>query len=294
MNSDRPFLASAPAKLILFGEWSVLEPDGWGIATALKPRFHVEFNADQSGSCKFISKSDPEVSEDFFLNANKILKNLGFSASGTFTFNRGWQLNEGLGSSSALSLCLSLVQLKHQVPPNDELWQQGLSVLRALQGKASGLDLGVQIYGKSVCLHKNKIQPIALEFPEELCLIHTGKKISTTETIKNKSPDPEILKRLGSSAALFLENRNWQKTIDEHYEALCDLGVVPDFVKEAREFWTRKFWITNLKTTGAGGGDGLLCWVNPSQRKSLEEDIRSRNWWISPYDWNSAGFEIGS
>ncbi|MBS1985224.1 MAG: hypothetical protein JST16_13725, partial [Bdellovibrionales bacterium] len=78
-------------------------------------------------------------------------------------------------------------------------------------------------------------------------------------------------------------NHDWIDTMDEHAELLQKLGVVPEAIASARQNWINKSWVHALKTTGAGGGDALLVWIEPEFERELSADIQSRGWWLSPH-----------
>jgi len=298
---------SAPAKLILFGEWSVLEPEGFGIATALSPRFRMQIIPDATKNFQFVSNSDPDVPplkwksgtempKGYFSFAARALKQLSGRTplGGLYQFHRDWKLSEGLGSSSALLLCLEVgarLIRGERVPSPERLWQSALTTLRASQGRASGLDLAAQVFGGTVGLSHDKISNIDLKYPKELFLIHTGQKMSTASEVKKRNPEPKILKGLAASARDFLQHNDWVQSMHEHWDLLCELGVVPDEVQDTRDDWQKRGLIEAMKTTGAGGGDGLLCYSIKSAE--LRAVVAAKKWWISPHDWNSRAYEIG-
>jgi hypothetical protein len=100
------------------------------------------------------------------------------------------------------------------------------------------------------------------------------------------------MQKIGDSSARFLSTRDWPEAIQSHYEALKELGVVPDFVESARQEWIASGLIETLKTTGAGGGDALLAWIRPGALPRLTQEIEARQWWISSANWNAEGARI--
>ncbi|MEI7441694.1 MAG: hypothetical protein WCK43_08730, partial [bacterium] len=119
-----------------------------------------------------------------------------------------------------------------------------------------------------------------IEFPQELVLIHTGRKMKTNEALKNREPNERILSEIGKSTENFIKYRNWEVCIHEHYELLKMLGVVPDFVSSLKDEWIEKDWITCLKTTGAGGGDTLMLWTKLEYQEALLKEIKQKGYWI--------------
>lgn len=292
-------IVSAPAKVILFGEWAVLE-GGPGIVTALSPRFTAKYQAG-AGALQ-LSDESHEAIEDFSFARELIAHLAKVSGSeallqGRLSFERAWPLAEGLGSSSALAACLGALcsspSGEKKFHPT-ELWQKILPALAAAQGgRASGLDLAAQIFGGTVILKGEAgPQPFTLQIPLELRLIHTGQKLSTREALKRKAAAESMAAIAHSAAAFAADTDRWLPTMDEHFEALCRMDLVPSDIRAAREDWLSRGWIKALKTTGAGGGDALLCWTEAAAQKDLQTDLINRGWWISHYSWNAPGLRI--
>ena len=295
-----------PAKVTLFGEWAVLDK-GPGIATTLDTYYSANYQPREEKGLQLIANQDsycwlhPQKQVDgFFALACKTLqRSLSGSLEkifpGILTLDRSWKLEEGLGSSSATVLALRVLSdLVKGVPKDkDALWKETLPFYRELQGgRASGLDLAAQIYGNTVSLQQGKVKELSLKSPNNLVLIHTGNKVSTSLMIQKTILSPPALDKIERSATRFLAEQNWEREIEKHYQALYDLNVVPDFVEEARDHWLQNNWITTLKTIGAGGGDGLLCLVNEPYKTELAADLNKRGWWVSPYTWQGHGLSV--
>lgn len=285
------FQIQIPAKLILFGEWSVL--DGY---PALGCSVGKYFSAE------LIPKEDPtsltleshEVCFDwsnlndkappFLERTSSILKSLFKNPlilkGNILKLYRNWKLSEGLGSSSALYLALSCLERHYSQEDAIELRKK----LVEYQGSGSGFDILLQSLGgfmkaeiktDSVCLEK-----ISMKIPEEILLVHTGKKMKTDVALKEQRDYSSFSKALGHSCEEFLLNQDWQKAIRQHNTCLEKMGVVPNFVNELKNTWLEKKWIQELKTTGAGGGDTLMLFINPCKRPELEADLTQRGFWL--------------
>lgn len=156
------------------------------------------------------------------------------------------------------------------------------------QSTGSGFDALIQAMGGFVTAtldgEKVNAQNINLEIPEEIIFVHTGKKMKTDQAIeelkKNESLLKDFCKILGKSSEDFLVTRDWQKTMHEHSRVLEKMGVVPSFVRELKDTWTKKKWLNELKTTGAGGGDTLMLHINTCKRPELEADLAEKGFWL--------------
>jgi mevalonate kinase len=301
------FQAQIPAKLILFGEWGILQGHP-ALGCSVGKYFKVKLTENSSPKefviecpeAKYVWNKNAEPPE-FLKNTRKILEFLFNAPSEIFAgkrlhLERNWDLSDGLGSSSALFLSLLLLQEKFaEKTTNSQAGRYKTSLddghavansyrkkLIEFQKAGSGIDIVIQALGgfQKVEGEKNlRISRQDIEIPEEILLVHTGKKMKTDQALAKQKNTPEfraIAKDIGASCSKFLEDKDWEKAISTHSNLLQKLGVVPSFISDLKAFWQEKKWIKNLKTTGAGGGDTLLLYINACSRPELEADIRSK------------------
>ncbi len=227
-----------------------------------------------------------------------------------------WRASDGLGSSSAtVAATLGLTHVLAETPaapagdlfasdpdrfvkevtgrrgdPGSfdaptlrRLWLEGREILRRLDSpRASGLDLATQLAGGSLVLRGEHWEAPSLSFPSELAIVHTGQKASTRDWLARFEPDNAWFEALGRSTEDFLGHRDWERAIREHAELFAATPLVPDFVKEFTEAGQSAGWLRALKTTGAGGGDALLCLVHEARRADFESAVRTRGWELGP------------
>lgn len=299
---------SVPAKILLFGEWGVTA-GGPAVCTALDRRLGLKVRRRGGKGLRFISsegETDTEgpghAVDGFFGFAARLVGALSEDDTKVWeghelTFERPWRLEDGLGSSSAVTVALLCANygLRGQDPPDEaELWKQGRALLRRFQSaRASGADLAAQIYGGTVVLSDETIAPVNLKFPQELLVVHTGRKADTAAELANRGALPaDFIRRIGDSVRAFLQTPDWERAIEEHADLLQGLGVVPDFVQAAARDWKKRGWIRTLKTTGAGGGDALLVWTVPDYRSLLEADLAARGWCRGQHRLGSPGWSF--
>jgi mevalonate kinase len=289
-----------PAKLILFGEWGVLK-NYPALGLALDKYFEctleegekegLEINCPE---CFFYWKKDDDNEKDeapeFLKNSQEVLRYifndpLKVLNKKKLTLKRNWDLSEGLGSSSALFLALLILEQKILFQKNKFSQKEILSFQKKLiefQGGGSGFDLLIQAYGGFVKINSSESNPLPSKLPPELLLVHTGKKMKTTEALQRISQDlhEKVFSEIGKSTENFFKNQNWELCIHEHFELLKMLGVIPPFVLSLQNEWVEKKWISCLKTTGAGGGDTLMLWTRTEHKKELLNDLKTKGYWI--------------
>ena len=298
--------ASTPAKLLLFGEWAVTK-DGPAVATTINKRFLASYNPldfNQARDKPYLNLKNKLDNfrwhgqivplSHFFYTATQCLQAMDYQhlLPGEIFYHCEWQIQEGLGSSSACFLSTFLLAA-HNLKKNlsrDQLFSQISQLYKQhIHSKASGVDIAVQISGKSICFHQGQIQKLALAFPPNLLVVHTGLKQSTNQALDTIKPSPKLLQQIASSTRDFLQNRNWQQAMDEHHQALCELGVVPRTIYKTLQFWKKQDLITAAKTTGAGGGDALLLLANPEKIHTLKSQIRALEWWLQEAPFEAPG-----
>ncbi len=302
--STSTFMLQIPAKLILFGEWAVLDPQHTGVGIPLKTFFNVHLQKkENSNGFAFEDQTvdSTQTTKESYTFLNQCIDALSIHfntdlrllwSDKTLKLNRNWKLSEGLGSSSALFLGLyqiaraSVKRNPHKT--NEELWHTSLPILKSLQnGKGSGLDLAIQIHQQPTLLKQNQPRSFLFKhWPSHLHIIHTGNKVSTTNALAQQELKACAISKIASSTSAWLQSpmkqADWQVAIQEHNEALKDLGVFPDFVKEFEH--DLKDLILGLKTTGAGGGDALLVLLNPNaSMETFHKAVLKRQWWMCPY-----------
>jgi mevalonate kinase len=279
---------SAPAKLILFGEWAVTL-GGTAVGTCLEPRFLLEHKASQDFFCDFCGVVDQKSAELFF---QRVLESLKQESRGVWQTRMEFRADEGLGSSSALIACAAKV--RHPKISEHELWLSAQRVIREVQNpKASAMDAGLQIFGGSQVLrHKDQWQGIQLSRPNGLEVIHTGQKISTAEALAKTHVTNNWAERVSESVERFLVSRDWKQAIEDHWSLLKEAGLVAETWRARVDQWIQWGWILAGKTTGAGGGDALLVLINPAQRREFEAEMGRLGYWVSKAGWESPGLRI--
>lgn len=207
------------------------------------------------------------------------------------SFKSEWPLWCGLGTSSALTL--TLVNFFHamgafEFSPDFSFYR---NLMRDFQGgRGSGLDLLTQLNGGSVLMENLNLKQthILKNIPEEITVLHTRKKVSTTQALKRFSADDATLDRLRLINQDFLmacqesdgnpTRQDWLRMIEGNFREFQHFpDIVTPEIRELEGLLKKKNLILGLKTTGAGGGDSLILLSSPGKLRELREFVVSNN-----------------
>lgn len=246
--------ASAPGKIILFGEHSVVY-DKLGIAATIDKKVWVRVSKGKRG-IRFLSKnfnlekrfSKKELlgpfKKDFFsprlIIIGKIMRKYGFSA---LDISVESEIPKNLGSSSATFAAIALAVSKFF---NKNLTKKEISALAfegdimAHAGIPSGIDSAIVVYGGYIQYQKSKgALPLNINFKLPLIVVdsgeraETGKIVSFVQDFKRKKPKfvNSILNKLDKISRLgikALKLKNIEKIgtlMTNYYQELRKLGI---------------------------------------------------------------------
>jgi len=300
-----------PAKLILFGEWSVLHGSP-ALACTLGKYFSLKYQSQEAnGALSSIVWNDdspknplPSYTHNFTSDVNQLWakaqsfvellfpKSFFESKKILMTLSRNWPLFEGGGSSSALGVCL--IYLKHSLLPNSKepnslsdsfFAQEGdFQKLISFEG-GSGVDFASQWLGKTILYSRNlqekkfDLKNIEIQYPKELCLIHTKKKINTRQMLATFQPTSSQIRSIQTSVEKFITSHDWEEAIHKHFEIFSNTVVCPEEINHIHDELKSLKLLSALKTTGAGGGDALLCLLSSENKISeLQSWCHERNY----------------
>ncbi|MEO5668676.1 MAG: hypothetical protein ABIR96_11505 [Bdellovibrionota bacterium] len=294
-------VASAPGKVVLFGEWAVLE-GGPGVAIGVPPRLSVSWRmpSEKRDDATLVIRGDSQMAlwdpntpsekqsqiPKFLQKTVKLVESLmlldtvaekALRSGGELRIERGWKIEEGLGSSSAI--VAALLEIVSPDRERVEKWHLGRETIRRAQGgMASGLDLAAQLRGAAVSLVQDRPRPLNLDIPGELMFLHGGEKADTAEFLKENRVPREARLQLGKSCEKFLEKRDWVAAIDEHARILAEHDVWPPALRDLRREWLGSGLVRAMKSCGAGGGDTWILWSPTEKQAALQADATSRGY----------------
>lgn len=239
VNNTKVYQASAPGKVILCGEYSVLE--SWpAFVISVDRRVKLELHSTQTSGltvettglnhpksslawneegCLDVSRSSPLAMLADIINA--LLEEYGNPSSisgqawhltvdSSALFDKGDKL--GLGSSAALTVALAGLfhqVMKKELPEKEKLWKSLQKIHSRAQGKrGSGVDIAASIAGATNCFvniedHKVDINPVSLPKDMHIRFIWTGTSASTPKLLRSLS---QWKNQNGDAFALYMKS----------------------------------------------------------------------------------------
>jgi len=272
--------ASAPGKLMLFGEHAVVH--GYPcIVTTVSSRIYVEvektskefkIEAPQSKDTTFVEETVKLFCEKYHVD-NKILIKTYSDFSSKF----------GLGSSSAVTVAtiIALSKLYEIEISKKEIFDLGYKVIYTIQKVGSGFDVATAIYGGTIYFVTGGkvIKPLLVK---DLSLVigYSGIKADTSTLVKNLKPDFKIFDKIGKiveEAKIALVNGDWKTTgelMNQNHKFLQDLGVSTEKLDKMCQV-SVEAGAYGAKLSGAGGGDCMIALVPKNKIKNVKSSIIS-------------------
>jgi len=301
-------VASAPAKIILFGEHFVVygEP---AVVTAIDKRAHVSaelrkdrriyiksvdlgvsgffvdegFKAERGGPDARTKLEPTRIAVQKVLDISK--KRVGINVE----VHSSIPVASGLGSSAAVAAATAFA-VSHVLGAKisrEEIFHIAYEAERFVHGTPSGIDPTVSTYGGVILFRKDKgFSPIKVEGDIPLVVGDTGIERSTGEMVAGVRERKEhyasiinpLIKtggKIALSAAEALEKGDLNtlgELMDINHSLLSAVGVSNEAL-ERLVYVARKAGALGAKLTGAGGG-GCMVALSPSNRlKRVAEAI---------------------
>jgi mevalonate kinase len=319
-------VASAPGKLMLFGEHAVIY--GYPcIVTAVDIRVTVLVSQLPAN---LVSISTPELPEPFEIPVSGLVAANSLPAAVSFVglaIRKFWELtgkrfgvevktsdefvdSSGLGSSSAVTVATiqALTALTGHDLSHDEIFRLSFDVvLAAQQGRGSGFDVAAAVYGRTLYFQNQGeiIEPIeGIDLP--LMTIYSGVKASTTQYVGHVASlyqqyKPHVerifanISAIVDDARLALKSGDWQELgqlMNFNQGYLQALGVSNEPLDVLVAF-LRSNGAWGAKLSGAGGGDCVIATVSPDRQPDIAALIRqSSGYSIIPAGLNADGVRL--
>ena len=280
--------ASAPGKLMLFGEHAVVY-DYPCIVTTVSSRIYVEventrkelkIEAPQSKDTTFVEETVKLFCEKYKVDNKILIKTYSDFSS-----------RQGLGSSSAVTVAtiLALSKLYKIEISKKEIFDLGYKIILTIQKVGSGFDVASATYGGTIYFVTGGevIKPMQVK-NLSLVIGYSGVKADTTSVVNNlklriKNSELRYTKifksiaKIVEKAKISLVNSDWKKTgelMNQNHKFLQELGV-------STEKLDRMCLVANesgafgAKLSGAGGGDCMIALVPAGKIKNVESSIIS-------------------
>jgi len=300
--------ASAPAKVILFGEHFVVygEP---AIVLAIDKRVYanVELREDkrlylrsvnlnlagyfENGTFKIEQGNAREARlkfEPLKLTAEKVLEIYGQKVGLDIEVNSTVPVAAGLGSSAAVAAAVaaaigSLLDVKVS---KEDVFRFSYEAEKIVHGTPSGVDPAISTFGGTLFFQMDTgFKPLAVKADIPLVIGETGIERSTrvqVEKVHNlKNKYPRVIEPIMLAAreivlrAIDALEENELETVGElmniNHALLCGLGVSHETLEELINA-ARKAGALGAKLTGAGGGG---CMIALAENKRLEQILEA-------------------
>ena len=172
----------------------------------------------------------------------------------------------GLGSSSAITIAtLAALQLwwYQKTIEAQNLFEMGLNCLKHLNKKGSGADMAGACFGGMISFIDRKIQP--LQYNGDFLVAYTGKKASTDQAISRIRYHAEYFKRIGQlseqgiQAIIHHDRLLLGQCMREQHKILCQLGVNITQSDAIIQHCYKMELTDAIKISGAGFGDCLIA-----------------------------------
>lgn len=296
--------ASAPGKLMLFGEHAVVY-DFPCIVTAVESRIYVEVekaqefivDTPQVKDLRFVEETVKVFCEKYKVN-NKIMIKTYSDFSSKF----------GLGSSSAVTVALiyALSKLHHIEMSKREIFDLGYKIVLNIQGVGSGFDIAAATYGKTTYFVTSGkvIEPLPVN-SLSLIIGYSGVKADTATIVKElklKMVDKkteifgifEKMKIVVEKAKISLVKSNWKLTgelMSQNQKLLQELGVSTEKLDKMCQA-SVDVGAYGAKLSGAGGGDCMIALVPEGKINDVKTAITSVGGEIIDVKSNTEGLKL--
>lgn len=316
--------ASAPGKLMLFGEHAVVYNYPC-IVTAVDLRYFVTIEKMQEAKIVLeIPNLKDEQTEystheirtldqyqkrtSFVLATVKHFYNQYDIVSGIHLSTFGPEISYGLGSSSAITVATiaALASIFKIEISKQKIFEIAYAVVLDVQGKGSGFDVAAAVFGGTIYYQRGGeiIEPLDVgDLPVQIT--YSGEKVSTTNYIKHVSQlrkeYPEIINGIFDlmsdivrQAKPALISNNWVKLgelANLNQGLLASLGVstskLADLIYAAREQGA-----LGSKLSGAGGGDCIFSIVSPDNLEKIKQAVELAEGKVVPLSINADGVKV--
>lgn len=319
-----PVTASAPGKLMLFGEHAVVY-DHPCLVTAADLRIYVTFTPTDTSTVTVHSSTTPQPYTFDLADVAQPTQN--YPASIAFVMaavaqiaqqhplphgfeltTMGPPLSYGLGSSSAATVATvkGLAELLGLSLTDQELFHLAYQAVLNVQKKASGFDLAAAIYGGTTYFWTGgkRIEP--LKVPQLPIVVgYSGSKVGTVSLVQEVyrlyqtlpwaiAPIFQLSEQIVEQARHCLLAGEWELLgkLMNIGQGLADSLGVNSWQLSRLIFAAREAGALGAKLSGAGGGDCMFALVTDQSRQPVEEAIEAAGGQLVKLPLNGEGVRL--
>ncbi len=307
---ELPIEASAPGKVVLFGEHAVVYGHP-GITASIDAGVRVRISHDPDGP-RFVMPQFQQLFpvEDSDHDFQRFARAVDVALT---EFNMGHEPvaiavesdmapGMGLGSSASFSvaLCRALMKYRGAEASDNELLNSAQRLEAIFHGTPSGVDAATVISGGVLWFRKGpprEMVPVRMPRPAAglVCIVEPGTR--TIELVRqvrhsyemNEQRVTTLLDGIGeitAAAATALGSADFAlvgELMDRNHELLMRLGVSTPGLDRAVER-LREQGVLGAKLTGAGGGGAVVALVAPEQRHVVISQLEGELPLVLPFD----------
>ena len=300
-ETTTPITCSAPGSLMVSGEHAVLHNRhalvgavDRRVYVTLKPRADNLIHIQSALGMRSMPLTQIDISRPFhFIGAALKKYASDFGHGFDLIIKADFPADVGLGSSAAISVATLAVlktALQGKFPDKGALLQEGVELIRNVQGRGSGADVAASIYG-GVLLYKQTPQVVRryTHLPR-ITLVYAGYKTPTPQVIeiveKNRQKSPDGFKAVYDRIELFtlaadkaLSEGDWRalgNALNRGQLMMEMLGVCDEPLAEIVATMSGLPQIWGVKISGSGLGDCVLGIGHSADLKSRNKVINAQ------------------
>ncbi|MDR2830354.1 MAG: mevalonate kinase [Methanobrevibacter sp.] len=296
-------IASAPGKIILFGEHAVIY-DQPAIATAVDKKATISIKKSQND---FTTLKSYDLDFEARLNTENKTYDIVTGRPGIIRYiletlyqvhdhspidiilSMDFPIGSGLGSSAAVTVATlaALYGFHNKKFSKKTLAHNAHYVEKKVQGTASPLDTSISTHAGLIYLGKDKkVSRFNVDFKSAFVIGYTSRKRSTSKVInqvsqlKNRCPDivNSIIKTMGliteeAKLAILKDDKDKIGELMNINQGLLDSIGVNTSELSRMIYLSRKYGALGSKITGAGGGGSMIAYC-PTRSGEVYHSLR--------------------
>ncbi len=296
--------ASAPGKVLLFGEHSVvykkpalaiaINKRAYATVRKIKERKIIIRTPDLNLEHAYDNNSEYNNSPTYpiYYVAKKILDISEYNQGLEITIKSEIPIGGGLGSSAAVSVVTAyavsrILDLKFNKEQVSKIAYEGEKILH---GTPSGIDNTISTWGGALEFYNGKIERLNINDTPPLIIVNTKISRSTKQLVEkvrqlyNRNPDivKHIFDAMGSIAKIGKESLlkgDWERIgelMNINQGLLASIGVSNHIIENIIGT-ALKNGALGGKITGAGGGGCLLILTKENNQQNIQKMLQNQN-----------------